>query len=353
MRDRSRHALFLTGASGLVGSLLLRQLAEEEPSRAIYALIRNGRPPQYPNVRPIAGDLTQPEFGLPHDTYAEICRTTDTVVHCAAATKFMLPLEEARRVNVSGTANVLQLSRRAPNLRLFLHVSSTYIAGQRSGPLHEARLQSPVSWFSAYEQSKWEAEELIADCAPAGLPWAIARLSTLIGDSQTGEVRQPNYFHQLLRLVPRNPFPIIPAIPESLVDVVADNWVAKALAQLVNTNLAPGTFLHLCAGPRASLTASEAIELAFAQYRRRDPGFRGIVPTFVDLEEFRRYTEKLRQTGQDALWRMSELLLLYLPHLERYQPFLNEHTNAFLATRNIAPANPRDFLPLLMQRFWR
>jgi long-chain acyl-CoA synthetase len=343
------HGIFLTGATGLVGGLLLRGIAEDNPKRAIYALVRRGRSvTDLPNVRAVPGDITQRRLGIPNDLYDQLTGLVDTIAHCAASTKFTLPLPAAREVNVLGTANILQLARDTRHLKTLLHVSSTYIAGRRSGPLPEAPVVDPVGWFSPYEQSKFEAEQLICEQGN-GLPWVIARLSTLVGDSRTGRVSQINYFHQLLRLIPRNLFPVIPGVPDTLVDVVADNWVAGALLAVLQGQSPPERVLHLCAGPSQSVPAREIVELAFQLHRRREPKSRATLPSFVSLPEFQTYAAGLRTRGEETLWRMSELLLLCLAHLEVHQPFLNSRTTASLARWGVTPLRTRDFLPLIMQ----
>jgi nucleoside-diphosphate-sugar epimerase len=344
-----RNGIFLTGATGLVGGLLLRRVAEDNPKRAIYALAHHCHAiTDLPNVRAIPGDITQPRLGIPNDVYFQLTDLFDTIVHCAASTKFALPLPAAREVNVLGTANILQLARDTKHLKRLLHVSSTYVAGRRSGPLPEAPVVDPAGWFSSYEQSKFEAEQLICEQGN-GLPWVIARLSTLVGDSRTGRVAQFNYFHQLLRLVPRNLFPVIPGVPDAPVDVVADDWVAGALLGVLREESPPGSVLHLCAGPSQSLPAWEVVELAFELHRRREPKSRATVPSFVSLSEFQTYAAGLRTKGEETLWRMSGLLLLCLAHLEVHQPFLNGGTTASLARWGVTPLRTRDFLPLIMQ----
>ena len=249
-------AIFLTGATGLVGRLLLRRLAAEWPNRPVFALVRDheaisGRS----GLELIPGDITEPELGMPEDTYKRMCGSVGVVVHCAASTHLARPLHESRRVNVEGTENVLAFARRARNLKLFLHISSTYVAGRRPGELHEAPLREPAGWFSPYEQSKFEAEQLIFEKAN-DLPWTIVRLSTLVGNSRTGHISQFNYFHQLIRLVPRNPFPVIPGTPCAPVDVVPDDWVTEALLRMVQKAPAPASVLHLCAGPSQGSVAN-------------------------------------------------------------------------------------------------
>lgn len=346
--DAERDAIFLTGATGLIGGLLLRRLVEEMPGRTIYALVRNGGSALAgPGVQWVAGDITYPRLGLARDEYSRLCRSIRTIVHCAASTKLDLPLDLSREVNLQGTSNVMALARHCAELKLLLHVSSTYIAGRRSGPLAEELLMSPGGWFSPYEQSKYEAERLVSDSGE-GLAWTIVRLSTVIGDSRTGHVSRPNYFHQLLRMVPRNPFPFIPGDPDGLVDVVADDWVTDGLMAILEEDATPGAVYHLCAGPSQSLPAREVIEMAFRSHLARYPGCGATSPRFVGVERFQSLRAGIMKRGDARSACMAELLLLCLPHLSVGQTFLNEKTGSFLERRGIVAPQTRDFLPRII-----
>jgi nucleoside-diphosphate-sugar epimerase len=204
-----------------------------------------------------------------------------------------------------------------------------------------------AGWFSPYEQSKFEAEQLVLQ-QQNDVPWVIARLSTLVGNSRTGHIAQFNYFHQLLRLIPSNPFPIIPGTPGAPVDVVADDWVGDALLGILQNTPARGSVLHLCAGPSESLPAHEVLEMAFRLHHNNRPNSRAIIPSFVSLPEFETFIANVRRKGSEKLWRMAELLMLCLPHLELHQHFLNTETTALLAQSGITPVRTRAFLPLVM-----
>ena len=348
--QQKRSGILLTGATGLVGGLLLRRLAEENADQAIYALVRGPQPEiKLKNTHLVLGDITQPGLGMPPEVYLRLSESIDTIVHCAACTKFTLPLVVSRQVNVQGTANILELARRCTRLKMLLHVSSTYIAGRKAGTLREMPMKEPDGWFNSYEQSKFEAEQLICDQA-TGIPWVIARLSTIVGNSCTGHISQFNYFHQLLRLVPRNPFPFIPGDPGAPVDLVSDDWVTDALFSIVTGGVISGNrVLHLCAGPSQSLLAQEVVDLALQSHRRREPSSRVSAPCFVTLEEFRTFTTVLNRRRGAALFHMAELLLLYMPHLDVRQPFLDTDTNPFLEQRGITRRSTRDFLPRIIE----
>lgn len=182
------------------------------------------------------------------------------------------------------------------------------------------------------------------------VPWVIVRLSTVVGNSRTGHISQFNYFHQLLRLIPHNPFPFIPGDPGAPVDLVSDDWVTDALISIINSDSNPDRrVFHLCAGPAQSLPAQDVVDIAFELHRQRDPSSRVAVPSFVSLEEFQRFAATFSGRRGIACSQMAERLMLYMPHLEVRQSFLNTVSNSLLEQRGITPRHTRDFLPRIIE----
>ena len=174
--------ILLTGATGLVGGELLPRLLRAAPRSRIHCLVRardaealerrrstllaraHVAPEAAARVRAVAGDTSAADLGL-GDARAALAGRVRSVVHAAASTRFDLSLDEARRTNVEGTANVLAFAREA-GARL-QHVSTAYVAGERSGVLRVRDADAPRAFHNTYEQSKWEAEARSpATCAP-------------------------------------------------------------------------------------------------------------------------------------------------------------------------------------------
>src|SRR5207249_2624688 len=110
------------------------------------------------------------------------------IYHSAACTRFDQKLEQARRINLKGTENVLNFARRARQSGNFMrlhHVSTAYIAGNRTGVIKEDDLDYGQDFFNTYEQSKYETE-LMLERARAEVPITIYRPSIIVGDSRTG-----------------------------------------------------------------------------------------------------------------------------------------------------------------------
>ncbi|WP_354698455.1 Linear gramicidin synthase subunit D [Paraconexibacter sp. AEG42_29] len=204
----------------------------------------------------VAGNLEQPGLGLGPAAASLVADRVTRIVHGAASIRFDLPLDEARAVNVDGTAHVLGVARAlhaAGRLRRYVHVSTAYVAGRHAGDVHESG--SPVTGAprNTYEQTKREAEVLVREAAAAGLPAVIARPSIVVGDSQTGWTPAFNVLYWPLRALSRGMLgATVPADPDGLVDVVPVDFVADAIAYLTVTDEPVSGTYHLTAGPAAT-----------------------------------------------------------------------------------------------------
>jgi long-chain acyl-CoA synthetase len=315
--------LLLTGATGLVGGELLRRYA----GSGVLAVAR--APERLDGgVAPLRGDVAEPGRGLSAADLSLVRRTVTGVVHCAADTMFGLPLDQARRTNVEGTRHLIELARECPKLRRLAHVSTVFVVGRSTGTFDELPLRHGNGFLNTYQQSKYEAEDLVLEAAAGGLPAAIFRLSSIAGDSRTGHVRQFNYVHRLLRLFPRNVLPVVPGDPAATVDLVPTDWVGAALFALFERRFDPGRVYHLCAG-EGSLTVRELIDLIGNSFARHS-GSRIPTPTLVPLAEYDAYVAEAQRTGDRLLRELLRALGLFLPHMGMRQAFRASRTNAEL-----------------------
>jgi thioester reductase-like protein len=261
-------AVLLTGATGFVGREILDRLLSR--GRRVYALVRAeddaaaaGRLCRHANLTAVAGDIEEPGLGLSSNLSEEIT----TVVHCAASVSFDLSLEDSRRVNVTGTRNVVELAQRCPGLERLSYISTAYVAGEPRRLFEEDQLDVGQSFRNPYEQSKFEAERMVREEA-GGMPLQILRPSIVVGDSRTGRTSSFNVLYGPLRAFARGAIPAIPARRSSPVDIVPVDYVADRTVELAEDG-PDGTF-HLVAGRNAT-TVGRLLELASERLGRRPP----------------------------------------------------------------------------------
>ncbi|MBD0357860.1 MAG: HAD-IB family hydrolase, partial [Rubrobacter sp.] len=83
------------------------------------------------------GDVNADSLGLGEEDLAELSREVDAVIHSAASVIFDAPLDAAMNSNVRGTLGLLTLARGWEKKPLFMHVSTSYVAGTMKGLVPE------------------------------------------------------------------------------------------------------------------------------------------------------------------------------------------------------------------------
>lgn len=166
--------IVVTGAAGLVGGAVCARLAGQ--GRAVIALDRTATPTSPDGL--ILVDLTDI-----HGLYAAVGnRRVDGVVHCGAFSGPMVARNrpyDMVRVNVLGTANLLEFARNAGASR-FVYCSSTSAYGE-TGPSPVGE-DAPLRPSSVYGASKAAGEALVRGyAAQYGLGGVSLRLSWVFG----------------------------------------------------------------------------------------------------------------------------------------------------------------------------
>ncbi len=267
--------LLLTGATGLLGRSLVRDLAAT--GRRVAVLVRGsktataeargdeilddwrevaGMTVEAPVV--LAGDITAPGLGLDAATAAWVGRNVDEVVHSAASLSFQMRESDGEpwNSNVNGTANVLALCRDL-GIRRYHHVSSAYVCGTRRGRILESELDVGQTPGNDYERSKIESEKG-AVSAPFLDACTVHRPSIIVGDLVAGFTNTFHGFYKPLRIVQ----PFVEAFlesdlePGSLLDVlgmtgtevknlVPVDWVSAVMTRIIGDPSLHGRTYHL------------------------------------------------------------------------------------------------------------
>ncbi|WP_299960343.1 NAD-dependent epimerase/dehydratase family protein [uncultured Modestobacter sp.] len=242
----------ITGASGNVGTALLRRLAEAGVTE-VRGLARR-RPPQtepYAGVRWYSADLQSPDS---EPVLAEFLDGVDAVVHLAWALVPDREPEVLHAVNVEGTRRVLAAAG-AAGVPHVVHMSSigTYAAGPQTHPVGEDWPATGVP-SSQYSRQKVECERMVAefDAAHPDVTVSVTRPTLVLQPDAASEIGR--YFlgpiaFPAARALPGAVAKLLPLpLPGSLhLGFVHADDVADAIARILDRR-APGPF-NLSAPP--------------------------------------------------------------------------------------------------------
>lgn len=159
---------FVTGATGFLAKVLIEKILRTEPEVGkMYLLIKaknkqaamerlhneiintelfrclrqiHGKSYQsfmLSKLVPIVGDICETNLGLDEDLSDVIADEVDVIVNSAANTTFDERYDNAININTRGPCRLMAIAKKCKKLKLFLHVSTAYVNGQRQGRIME------------------------------------------------------------------------------------------------------------------------------------------------------------------------------------------------------------------------
>ena len=286
-------AILLTGSTGYIGAhiasnlltgfsdplnLLVRARSEQEAQERLWRALQLHLDFQrfdqllHTRIRIFRGDLTDAHFGLSDDDYAQLVRSTDSVIHCAASLNRKSE-KSCLNVNLRGTLEVIQLAQRARDqhgLRRFSHVSTVAVAGQRSNEVVQE--DTSIDWnrsdYDPYARTKKFCEHMVRELLP-DVPLTIFRPSIVLGDSRFPQTTQ---FDMVRSFVFLAGLPVLPFRPHDKIDIVNVDFVADAISTLhMKANPEHDTY-HLSSGNGAQ-SFQELTQALASEQNKRGPVF--------------------------------------------------------------------------------
>jgi UDP-glucose 4-epimerase len=199
--------IFITGGAGFIGSTLAGRLVEHNRIVLYDNLTRNSLKDRSfkdnPNLTLVQGDVLD---------FEGVCRAmqgADVIVHCAAIagidTVIRSPVT-TMRVNMIGSANVLEAAARLPHCDRVVCFSTSEVFGQqafRSNENDKAVMGSVGEARWTYAVSKVAEEHLaIAYYNEKGLPTTVVRPFNVYGPGQVGEGAMRIFIQRALKNEP-------------------------------------------------------------------------------------------------------------------------------------------------------
>ncbi|KAI5021261.1 hypothetical protein ZWY2020_055106 [Hordeum vulgare] len=173
--------ILITGSTGFLGKLLVEKILRVQPDvRKLYLLVRapdaafahhrmltevvgtelfdvlrSKHGADFSSfienkISPLAGDIVYESCALSSSTIDQMSKEIDVIVSVAATTSFYERYDVALASNALGVAHVCQLATKCSNLKMLLHVSTAFVAGDQEGLLLEKSFNSGESLRKGY-----------------------------------------------------------------------------------------------------------------------------------------------------------------------------------------------------------
>lgn len=184
-------SVFLTGITGFLGKVVLEKLLRSCPDiGSIYVLVREkkgqkskdrinkitseklfeglqrDRPEVFNKVVVVAGDLSEPNMGVSNVDMERMIRDVSIVIHGAASVRFDEPLRVAVDSNVRATKRILDFCQELQNLKVYVHVSTTYCQCHQK-ELREEVTPALISPSRLLDITEWMDDEMLAALEPS------------------------------------------------------------------------------------------------------------------------------------------------------------------------------------------
>ncbi|MEG4838961.1 amino acid adenylation domain-containing protein [Microcoleus sp. B9-D4] len=256
--------ILLTGATGFLGAFLLRDLLQQTQAE-IYCLVRSADAESgkkriqsslesyliwdessSDRIIPIAGDLSQPLFGLSEEQFGVLASKIDVIYHNGAFVKFTYPYSVLKPANVLGTQEVLRLASQSKLKPVHLISTISVFSAMGESGIKVVREEDDLTpgegLKGAYTQTKWVAEKLVEVARDRGIPVSIYRPGRISGDSQTGACNPSDLLYRLIAGCVQ-----LGCAPDGdkLMNVAPVDYVSRAIVHLSRQKEFLGKTFHL------------------------------------------------------------------------------------------------------------
>ncbi|KAF8849221.1 putative PKS-NRPS protein [Acephala macrosclerotiorum] len=216
--SRSYVEVVLSGATGFLGTQILRELLADERVGKIHCIairLPDGKasrqlPVESSKIVKYYGDLTSERLGLTEQQFNELSKKADRIIHNGCDVSFLKSYKSLQASNVGSTKELVRMAmvRKTP----FHFVSTAGVAsfvpetdlGERFIP----EFKPPTDGSMGYAASKWAGEKYLEACSEQlGLPVFVHRPSNILGEGAGTVNMTANIMEYSMRIgaVPHTP----------------------------------------------------------------------------------------------------------------------------------------------------
>ena len=301
------NAVLLTGSAGFLGGHLLAELLAKS-DRPVYCLIRphdteslqehqysalhrlhlDGALIHGDRIRPIGGDLSEPNLGMSPLDYKRILENCSHIIHCGAYVHHIYPYSRLKHANSRSTLDLIKLALRGhPKKLCFISTVSAVAQENGDGIGYEGQVaETPAPFFGGYAMSKWVSERLLQQAFDRDMSGLILRPGNIFANSETGISSPVTSNFALLMMRAYLDTGLAPNL-DLVFEAVPVNQLAEAIVatSLGDTN-------------RTMLNLSNPKEISLQEYVDTLTAVTGKVIEIVPFEEWRQQViEPLRETS--------------------------------------------------------
>ena len=264
--SKEKNHIFITGATGLVGSHLLKNLLcltkssitclinAENKDKAWQKLLAKlqGIDGEISDLKDRIfiqlGDLEKPLLGMPESVFSSLSSSVDMIYHVGANVNHLYSYQALRKANVHSTMEIIRLASLGKKKSIHYVSSFTAYTSQDYGPEENIQEdffydQDRPSALGGYQQSKWASEKLLQKAYERGFPVFIYRLCFCLDDHMN--TTSINKDHLLSFIKGCLQFGYAPEYDGNDLLVLPTNLTAKTIAQISLLNEVSSPVLHL------------------------------------------------------------------------------------------------------------
>ncbi len=168
--------IFITGATGFIGTVLALKLAERgDTVHALYRSVGKTKVLEHDNIRLFKGDITDV------NSLREAMSGCDQVYHVAASTAIWAKDSSwIETLNVTATDNILKLALELGIDKMVFTSTAGVFGPSMNGEVTEDTRRS-IDYFFDYERTKAKAEDLVRAYVKKGLNAVIVNPTRVYG----------------------------------------------------------------------------------------------------------------------------------------------------------------------------